>query len=111
MVEIHEPTRLAIVVEGTPDGVSRVVQSNPDIERLVRNRWIWLACLDAGSGALWELRSTGFVPRALEHALAVVTGESAAWYQGKRGFLHPVTLVQRPSAAPDDRAAQVGPSA
>jgi uncharacterized protein YbcC (UPF0753/DUF2309 family) len=111
MVEIHEPTRLAIVVEGTPDCVWRVVQNNPDIERLVRNRWIWLACLDAGSGALWELRSTGFVPHTLEHALAVVTGESGAWYQGKRGFLHPVTLVQRPSAAPDGRAAQVGPSA
>lgn len=111
MVEIHEPTRLAIVVEGTPDCVWRVVQGNPDIERLVRNRWIWLACLDAESGALWELRSTGFVPHTLEHALAAVTGESSAWYQGKRGFLHPVTLVPRPSAAPDGRAAQAGPSA
>jgi hypothetical protein len=111
MVEIHEPARLAIVVEGTADCVWRVVQGNPDIERLVRNRWIWLACLDAGSGALWELRSTGFVPHTLEHALVVVTGESGAWYQGKRGFLHPVTLVQRPSAAPDGRTAQVGPSA
>ena len=76
-----------------PGRVWRVVQGNPDIERLVRNRWIWLACLDADSGALWELRSTGFVPHPLEHALAVVTGELAAWYQGKRGFLHPVTLV------------------
>jgi uncharacterized protein YbcC (UPF0753/DUF2309 family) len=111
MVEIHEPARLAIVVEGTADCVWRVVQGNPEIARLVRNRWIWLACLDAGSGALWELRSTGFVPHTLEHPLAVVTGESGAWYQGKRGFLHPVTLVQRPSAALDGRAAQLGPSA
>jgi uncharacterized protein YbcC (UPF0753/DUF2309 family) len=110
MVEIHEPTRLAIVVEGTPDRVSRAVQGNPDIERLVRNRWIWLACLDEGSGALWELRSSGFVPHRLEHTLAVITGESAAWYQGKRGFLHPVTLIPPPSAAPGGRAAQAGPS-
>ena len=50
MVEIHEPTRLAIVVEGSRDRVARVVQGNPAIERLVRNRWIWLACLDAESG-------------------------------------------------------------
>jgi uncharacterized protein YbcC (UPF0753/DUF2309 family) len=104
MVEIHEPTRLAIVVEGPRDRVWRVVQSNPDIERLVRNRWIWLACLDAESGALWELRSAGFVPHAPEHALAVVTGESAAWYQGKRGFLPPVAIV------PGERVAQA-PSA
>jgi uncharacterized protein len=96
MVEIHEPTRLAIVVEGTRDRVSRVVQDNPAIARLVRNRWIWLACLDPESGALWELRSPGFVPHGSEHALAVVAGESAAWYQGKRGFLPPVAIVQRP---------------
>ena len=104
MVEIHEPTRLAIVVEGPRDRVWRVVQSNPDIERLVRNRWIWLACLDADSGALWELRSAGFVPHAPEHALAVVAGESAAWYQGKRGFLPPAAIV------PGERVAQA-PSA
>ena len=110
MVEIHEPTRLAIVVEGTPDRVRRVVQGNPDIERLVRNNWIWLACLDAASGALSELRSSGFVPHTVEHAPAVVTGESSAWYQGKRGFLHPVTLVQ-PPAAPDGRATPARPSA
>ena len=63
------------------------------------------------SGALWELRSTGFVPHTPEHALAVVAGESAAWYQGKRGFLPPVAIVPRPSAAPDGRVAQAGPSA
>ncbi len=109
MVEIHEPTRLAIVVEGARDRIWRVVQGNPDIERLVRNRWIWLACLDAGSGALWELRSTGFFPHTPEHVLAVVAGESAAWYQGKRGFLPPVAIV--PSATQDTRVAQAGPSA
>jgi len=98
MVEIHEPTRLAIVVEGTPDRVRHVVQDNPAIERLVRNRWIWLACLHPESGALWELRSTGFVPHSPEHALSTVTGESSDWYQGKRGFLPPVAIVQRSSA-------------
>jgi uncharacterized protein YbcC (UPF0753/DUF2309 family) len=92
MVEIHEPTRLTIVVEGSRDRLQRVVEANPAIERLVRHRWIWLACLDAESGTLWELRATGFVPHAPEHALAVVAGESAAWYQGKRGFLPPVAI-------------------
>ena len=93
MVEIHEPTRLAIVVEGSRDRVSRVVQNNPAIERLVRNRWIWLACLDADSGDLWEFGSTGFVLHSPRRTLAVVTGESATWYQGKRGFLAPVAIA------------------
>jgi uncharacterized protein YbcC (UPF0753/DUF2309 family) len=97
MVEIHEPARLAIVVEGSRERLLRVVEANPHIERLVRNRWVWLACLDAASGTLWELRSTGFVAHTPEQVLAVVTGESAAWYQGKRGFLPPVAIA--PAAA------------
>jgi len=97
MVEIHEPTRLTIVVEADPDRVRRVVHSNAAIDRLVRNRWIWLACLDPQSGLLWELRDAGFVPRHPERALPVVAGESAAWYQGKRGFLPPVAIVPLPT--------------
>jgi uncharacterized protein YbcC (UPF0753/DUF2309 family) len=93
MVEIHEPARLAVVVEGIPDRVRRAVQANPAIERLVDNRWIWLACLDAESGTLWEWRSGGFIQHAAERALMVVTGESATWYHGKRGFLPPVAIV------------------
>jgi uncharacterized protein len=97
MVEIHEPTRLAIVVEASRDRVQRVVRDNPAIERLVRNRWLWLACLDPASGALWEQRSTGFVRRIPEHPLQVVAGDSATWYQGKRGFLPPVAIAPGPA--------------
>jgi len=111
MVEIHEPTRLAMVVEGPPDRVRRVVQDNAAIERLVRNRWIWLACLDAESGALWELRTTGFVPHTPEQALAVVTGDSSAWYQGKRGFLPPVAIAPGRSSTPTRPMTQARPSA
>jgi len=98
MVEIHEPARLAIVVEATRDRVAHVVAGNPATERLVHNRWIWLACLDPDSDALWELRRTGFVAHTPEHPLAVINGDSAAWYQGKRGFLPPVEIVHEASA-------------
>jgi uncharacterized protein YbcC (UPF0753/DUF2309 family) len=97
MVEIHEPTRLAIVVEGHPDLVRRVFDAHPVIGRLVRNRWIWLACLDPDSSSLWELRSGQFVPHTPHQPLPIVTGDSAAWYQGKRGFLPPVRLVPAPA--------------
>ena len=93
MVEIHEPARLAMVIDGTPDRVLRVVRDNPAIERLVRNRWIWLACLDADSDTLWELRATGFVPHVAEYALPVVAGDSAAWYEGKHGFVPPASIA------------------
>jgi uncharacterized protein YbcC (UPF0753/DUF2309 family) len=93
MVEIHEPARLAIVVEGTRDRVLRVVQQNSGIERLVRNRWLWLACLDPHSGSLWELRADGFAPHVRQHPLPTVAGGSAEWYEGKRGFLPPAALL------------------
>ena len=105
MVEIHEPTRLAIVVEATRERVRRVVEANPNIDQLVRNRWIWIACLDHESGELWELRSTGFVPHTPGQPLPIVTGESAAWYQGKRGFLPPVAIA--PTPTPQPRSAPV----
>jgi hypothetical protein len=92
MVEIHEPTRLALIVESSCEVLQRVVRSQPGIDRLVRNRWIWLACLDPGSGALWEMRPEGFVPHTPDRPLPVVTGPSAAWYQGKRGFLPPISI-------------------
>jgi uncharacterized protein YbcC (UPF0753/DUF2309 family) len=114
MVEIHEPTRLAIVVEGTRERLRRVVEANPAIERLVRNRWVWLACLDAESNTLWELRASGFVAHAPQHVLPVVAGDSAAWYQGKRGFLAPVAIVRETPVSTLERgphAAHPRPSA
>src|SRR5262249_17841734 len=111
MVEIHEPTRLTFIVESVPDRVWRVVQGNPTIERLLRNRWIWLACLNPESGALHEFQAAGFVAHTPEHALPVVVGDSADWYQGKRGFLPPVAIVPAPRATADGRVAHVRSSA
>ena len=107
MVEIHEPTRLAIVVEAPADRVLQIVRTNPMIERLVINRWIWIASLDVQTGALWELRGGTFVRHTPDHPLPVVTGTSATWYQGKRGFLTPVHIVPestRPASAIDSGA-------
>jgi uncharacterized protein YbcC (UPF0753/DUF2309 family) len=111
MVEIHEPTRLAMVIEAPRDRVWRVVQGNAHLEQLVRNRWVWLAALDPDSATLWELRAGGFVEHKREHALATVAGESAAWYQGKRGFLPPVAIVPAASATANRVAGSGGPSA
>ena len=93
MVEIHEPVRLAIVVEAPPERLSRILRGNLALERLVRNRWVWIACLDPDSSALSEWRPTGFARHMPEHALPAVTGDSSDWYQGKRGFLPPVEIV------------------
>jgi uncharacterized protein YbcC (UPF0753/DUF2309 family) len=98
MVEIHEATRLAIVVESPRDRLLAAIDAHPAIARLQRHRWIWLACLEPESSDLWLLEAGRFVRHAPEHALPIVVGESATWYEGKRGYLAPVAVV--PPAAP-----------
>src|SRR5581483_4567946 len=95
MVEIHEPVRLTIVVEAAPDRIGRVLDATPALAQLVRNRWIWLACLDPQSNLLWERQGEEFVPHAIEHPLPIVEGSSVDWYQGKRGLLAPAAIVER----------------
>src|SRR5205085_2169248 len=46
MVEIHEPTRLVIVCETTPEIMLGMLARNPSMDQLVRNRWVQLAVLD-----------------------------------------------------------------
>jgi uncharacterized protein YbcC (UPF0753/DUF2309 family) len=99
MVEIHEPARLAIVVEAPHDRVLRVLRHDSNIDRLVRNRWIWLACLDPESGAVVELAADSFRPQTIDQPLPVVRGDSATWYQGKRGFVAPASIVPAGSGA------------
>jgi uncharacterized protein YbcC (UPF0753/DUF2309 family) len=111
MVEIHEPTRLAIVVEAPRERLWHVVRANAGIERLVRNRWIWLASFDADSGVVSELGPDGFVAHAPEQPLQRVVGDSAAWYQGKRGFLPPVSIVPGASMSVGVRPAETAYSA
>jgi hypothetical protein len=108
MVEIHEPTRLAIVVETPPERLRQIVDGNPSIRRLVANRWIWVACLDVHSNAVWELRAGEFVRQTPDRLLPIVTGNSATWYQGKRGFLPPVRIVPE-STTPSQTAGSGAP--
>ena len=102
MVEIHEPVRLTIVVEATPERLRQAVEADPAIARLVRNRWLWLACLDPESSRLWEIAPDSAKPYQPERPLPSVVGESVAWYRGKHGFLAPVALVrpEPPAALP-----------
>ncbi|HXR97636.1 MAG TPA: DUF2309 domain-containing protein [Terriglobales bacterium] len=91
MVEIHEPVRLAVVVETSRERLAQAVAADPSLGQLARNRWIWLACLEAST--IWELRSSGFAAHAPTHPLPVIIGDSATWYQGKSGFLSPASIV------------------
>jgi uncharacterized protein YbcC (UPF0753/DUF2309 family) len=87
MVEIHEPVRLLFVIETTPETMLRILDRNPAIGRLVRNRWVRLAVLDPDSPSIKVYREGKFQdyqPQAEELPRA---GSSVDWYRGWRDHL------------------------
>ncbi|MCA9668283.1 MAG: DUF2309 domain-containing protein [Myxococcales bacterium] len=87
MLEIHEPVRLAIVVEAKPSLLQELVARDAELQRLVDHRWVLLAALDPTSAELVELDSASATRYVQEHALHVTRGDSRRHYQGRRGHL------------------------
>ncbi|MDE1977356.1 MAG: DUF2309 family protein, partial [Elusimicrobia bacterium] len=97
MVEIHEPTRLFMVVESEPERFEAVLKRLPDIRGLLDRRWMFAACLEPRSQALWLREKEGYRPWTPEAPLAAVVGDSFSWYSGKRGHL-PIAEIIAPPA-------------
>jgi uncharacterized protein len=91
MVEIHEPVRLLIVCETTPDKMRAIMkQDNPigkTVESMTRNGWVYLALLDPHSQTIWMYRDGDFRPYAPRAAKLPVAATSLDWYRGWRDFL------------------------
>ncbi len=92
MIEIHEPVRPCFIVECTRDQLLQVVHRNESLRRLVEHRWIFLACLEPTENELYELTLDTFERWNPEGELAVIYGNSVAWYRGKRDHLAFVEL-------------------
>jgi len=52
MTEIHDPVRLIVVVEQTPEVALKAVRRDPSVFEFVENEWLRYACLDPGN-AIW----------------------------------------------------------
>jgi hypothetical protein len=82
MLEIHEPVRLTIVVEATPEVLRHTLERDAYLDRLVRGRWLYLAALHPIERRLFEIDERGAHPRIVEDPLPVVRGASRAHYAG-----------------------------
>jgi hypothetical protein len=87
MLEIHEPVRLAMIVEATPDVLLRILNQDANLRRLVDHRWVFLASLDPRTNVLFEIDAAGVRRYAPEHPLKVIVGSSQTHYRGRRGHL------------------------
>jgi uncharacterized protein YbcC (UPF0753/DUF2309 family) len=92
MVEIHEPVRLSIVVECKRDRLKAILDELPQLARLVRNRWVFLACLDP-ERQLWEVQGDEFQRHEPAAKLARVDGPSENWFFGRDDHLDLVSIV------------------
>ena len=54
MTEIHDPVRLLVIVEQTPEVALLAVRRNPSVFEFVENEWVRYGCLDPGAGEVWH---------------------------------------------------------
>ena len=62
MVELHEPMRLLIVCESTPEALLQIAGKQDEVRELVVNRWVQLACVNPETGAMHLFTDAGFIP-------------------------------------------------
>lgn len=94
MVELHEPVRLLVLVDASPEDVAGVAARQPELRELVENEWIAVACLDPTTQQLtrFDARAGGFVPWSPRRR-AVPTAESSVAYHADRDdFLAPARI-------------------
>ncbi|WLD10452.1 DUF2309 domain-containing protein [Planctellipticum variicoloris] len=95
-VEIHEPMRLLIVVETTPERMTKIMERNPSIDQLVRNEWVQLAILNPDSSQIHVYNRGKYEPyRPTTTELPQVTS-SVDWYRGWRDHLEFAEIVPSP---------------
>lgn len=88
MVEIHEPVRLLMVIEATPETFRSIAAANPGaIGRVVENGWVQLALRDPHTGRLSVFQRGEFVPYTPQASDLPSARGSADWFRGWRDHL------------------------
>ena len=86
-VEIHEPVRLLMVIETTPDGIRQIMARSETVRNIIENGWVQLALIDAHSNKILVYREDEFHvfdPSVTELPKA---SSSLDWYRGWREHL------------------------
>ncbi|HEY2839002.1 MAG TPA: DUF2309 domain-containing protein, partial [Pirellulales bacterium] len=84
MVEIHEPVRILFVLETTPEAITKILQRNPPLRRLVENAWVQLATLDANGTDVHLYYHGDFQVYSAETTNLPAVKSSMDWYRGWR---------------------------
>jgi uncharacterized protein len=105
MIEIHEPVRLLVIVEATPERLLEIAGRQAEVKELVVQRWVQLVSLHPETGAMQVFTDRGFVPFSPEPVQLLEGATSELLYRGEAGPLGPRRILARTtgSAAQHDR--------
>ncbi len=87
MTEIHEPVRLLIVIETTPEKFSAIMDRYEGIGKACRRGWVQVATWDPDSSEMQILRGDHFEPYQPEATALPKAETSTDWYRGWRDHL------------------------
>jgi uncharacterized protein len=92
-VEIHEPLRLLVVIESTPERIMACAERLPGVKNLFINRWVQLVAWNPDDGGLTVFEDGRFVPYVPEQNDIPVVDRSVSWYSGHREHLPPARVL------------------
>lgn len=87
MVEIHEPLRLLMLIETTPEVLESIMDRVASIGQLVRNEWVQMATIGPESGSIHLYRQGAFHRHSLDSSELPVVSSSLDWYRSRRESL------------------------
>lgn len=92
MIEIHEPVRLLIIVEATPERLLDIASRQAEVKELVVNRWVQWVSLHPETGAMQVFTDRGFEPYVPRATSLPSAEDSRGVYQGHRDFVAPAVI-------------------
>ena len=86
-VEIHEPMRLLVVIETTPERMLVLIERNAALKKVIGNGWVQLALLDPESNHIRTFDKGEFRDYKPETSRLDPVDSSVDWYRGWRDHL------------------------
>jgi uncharacterized protein YbcC (UPF0753/DUF2309 family) len=88
MVEIHEPVRLLVIVQTTPEILLKIASTKKEVGKLVSNEWIQLAAWDPENNHIQIYEKGKFVPHQIENLKFPLSNSSKEYYQNHSEHLN-----------------------
>ncbi len=92
MVELHEPMRLLLMVDATPEALLGVAGRQAEVAELVTKEWVQLVSVHPETGEMLVFDRGQFVPYKPRPTLLPVVEKSPDWHLRSRAHLTPALV-------------------